>query len=143
MIFWITNILISWFGIKPATAAKWGKRIFLGLVVLVALIIGLIVVKCAGGDSPKVINEETLQKVKNGDRSTIQKELQDRIDSNAETVRTVDNRTTIAEVNVVERNKAADAKVKQAADAVIAARQQGRDITAEELECLLTGNLCR
>lgn len=143
MIFWISGLLVSWFGLTPATAAKWGKRIFVGAIILAVLLVGLIIVKCSGRDSPKVINEETLSKVKNADRQTIQKEFQTIIDNNADVVRTVDNRSTVAEVNAVERNRLADDKARQAADAVIAARLQGRNVTAEELECLLTGNLCK
>lgn len=144
MIFWISGLLVSWFDFTPATAAKWGKRIFVGLIVLAVLAIGLLYFSCIRGENkPQVIKEETLQKTKTADRQELQKEFQKVVDDNSEVVRTVDNRSTIAEVNAIERNRIADDKARQAADAVIAARIQGRDVTAEELECLLTGNLCK
>lgn len=93
------------------------------------------------GRSPS-IDQEQIEKINKANEKERKAELQKVIEENAEVVRTVDNRTSIAETNVIERNRSIDEKVKEADKAITEAKKQGRDVTAAELECLLTGNLC-
>lgn len=95
-----------------------------------------------GCSKPPVIDEEKINKINSANEKERKAELQKVIEENQEVIETVDNRTTIAETNVIERNRVIDEKVKEADKAIAEAKKRGRDVTAEELECLLTGNLC-
>jgi len=90
------------------------------------------------------IDIKNVEKINSENRTERLKELQNVVEDNANVVKTVDGRTTIAETNVTERNAAVDAKVKEADKKIQEAKQQGQNVTSEQLECmLLTPDKCQ
>lgn len=89
---------------------------------------------------PVKIDEEAISKINSQNRAERIKELTEVVEDNTETIKTVDNRTTLAEADVVERNAEVDAKVREANTKIEQAKAEGRDVSAKELECMLTGN---
>lgn len=116
------------------------KLVSVGVVLLI-IVIGVVTYKCS--HRPAKIDLETVNKINNANEKERKAELQKVIEDNADVVRTVDNRSAVTEVNVVERNRAIDDKIK-AVDAKIAeAKSQGRDVTQDELNCLLIPGDCK
>jgi preprotein translocase subunit SecF len=87
------------------------------------------------------IDQESINKINSANEAERKQELREVIEKNADTVKTVDNRTAITETNIEQRNQEIEAKIKQADKKILEAKSQGRDVTAEELEkCLLEGD---
>lgn len=124
--------------------AQWTWPLKLISVVLLIIVIGLVVgfFKSCGKPTPK-IDEQSLQKINSQNKREREQELQKVIEENADIVQTVNQNTTIAETNVVERNREIDEKVKEADKKIVEAKQQGRDVTSEELECILVPENCK
>lgn len=134
---WLKNIFHIWW-------SQWTWPLKLTSIGIVALVILLIVLGLRGcGKSTPKIDEASLQKINSANKKEREQELQKVIENNADVVKTVDNRSNIAETNVVERNRLIDEKVKAADQAIVAAKQQGRDVTSEELECILIPENCK
>ena len=122
----------------------WGwvwahKRLVLYIAAGLALLLAIVFVFRSCGKKAS-IDQEQINKINAANEKERKAELQKVIEENQEVVATVDNRTTIAETNVVERNRLIDEKIKEVDKKIAEAKQQGHDVTAEELECLLTGN---
>jgi hypothetical protein len=83
-----------------------------------------------------------INKINSQNKKERETELQKVIEDNSSVIKTVDERTEITNINVVERNREIDAKVKAADRAIQDAKSQGRDVTQEELECLLIPDNC-
>jgi Co/Zn/Cd efflux system component len=120
------------------TQWTWPLKLVSAAAVLVLLLLPFLLLRGCGG-SP-VIDQEQINKINSANEKERKAELQKVIEDNQETISTVDNRTTIAETNVVERNRLIDEKIKEVDKKIAEAKHQGRDVTAQELECLLTGN---
>jgi hypothetical protein len=69
--------------------------------------------------------------------------LQKVVDDNADVIKTVDNRTEIVNTDVYERQRASQERIAEADKQIEAAKAQGRDVTQEELECLLVPDHCQ
>jgi hypothetical protein len=120
------------------------KRILLIFAAIFIVFIAVVIVTKSCGRKKASIDQEALQKINSANRAERTAELQKVIEDNAAVVQTVGNRSTIAETNVVERERKIAEKVAEADKAVIAAKAQGRDITGPELECLLIPeNICK
>lgn len=109
-----------------------------GAIGLILLLVLLYQGFCARPATVK-IDEEAISKINSQNRAERIKELTEVVEDNTETIKTVDNRSTLSEINVVERNAEVDAKVRKADEAIEHAKRHGRDVKKEELECLLTG----
>jgi DNA-binding transcriptional MerR regulator len=109
--------------------------------VVAVLIVAVFVFRGCGGR--KGIDIEKIEKINSENAAERKKELQEVIEKNAEVVQTVDERTTIAETNVVERDRLIDEKVKEVDAKIAEAKKQGRDVTQEELECMLVPENCK
>jgi regulatory protein YycI of two-component signal transduction system YycFG len=140
MIFAIATFLANSFGLNFDTARKWTTRGLYAVAALILLLVVILLFKKCGG-SKATIDENAIQKIITANEIERKKELTKVIEDHSEVVTTADNRSTIAETNVIERDRKIAEKVKQANDAITAAKQQGRDVTGPELECLLT-NQC-
>lgn len=105
-----------------------------GLVLAVVLGAGVFFGNC--GKSSK-INQDEINKINAADRAEREKIFREVIEKNADTVQTVDNRTLQTEQNIETRNQVIEARIKAANDAVVEARRNNSNITAEELENLL------
>ncbi len=110
------------------------------IVGIVLLILVITTFKSCGKKAS--IDLESLNKINSANEATRKKELQSVIEKNQDVVSTVDNRSTIAETHVAEQTKAIDAKVKAVDQKIIEAKNQGHDVTAEEIECMLIPENC-
>lgn len=63
MIFPIANALVKLFNIKFETAIKWARRILLGSLILVLLIVSVIVFKTCSGPTKPLITEQERQMI--------------------------------------------------------------------------------
>jgi len=123
---------------------QWRWPLKLGSIIAIVLVLGLVIgfFKSCGRKTVK-IDQESINKINSENRKEREAELQKVVEENSDVVNTVDNRTAIAETNTIERNRLIEEKVK-AVDAKIAeAKQQGRNVTQEELECLLVPENCQ
>jgi hypothetical protein len=112
-------------------------------IAVVVIVFVVLFYKACSGKKPVKIDLETVQKVNSADRREREAELQKVIEENSDVISTVDNRSAIAETNVVERNREIDARVKEADRKIEEAKRQGRDVTSEELECILVPENCQ
>lgn len=117
--------------------ANW--KLLLLILAGVIVFFWLVSFSLCSRNKPK-IDLETVNKINSANEKERKLELQKVIEQNADTVRTVDNRTTVAETNVVERNKKIDEKIAEVDKKIQEAKAGGKDVSSEELECILTGN---
>lgn len=115
------------------------------LYVVIAIVLLLLIIFAYRGCTKKnvKIDLETVDKINNGNRKEREAELQKTIENNADVVRTADNRTAITDTNVVERDRIIAEKVKAADAEILKAKSEGRDVTAQQLECLLVPENCQ
>ena len=106
-----------------------------GLVVLLLLVFAF---RSCGKKTAKV-DLETVDKINSKNDAEAKKAVRQTVEENVDVATTVDNRSTLAEVNIVERDRLIEEKIKVVNQKVAEAKNQGRDVTAEELECLLVG----
>jgi hypothetical protein len=109
------------------------------VVPAIVLLVLVVLFYKACGHKKASIDLETVNKINNANEQERKAEVRKTIEENQTVVQTVANTTTIAETDVAERDKAIEAKVKEADAKIAEAKQQGRDVTSEELECILTG----
>jgi hypothetical protein len=135
---------------KPlARATGWdvtkAQRLVWAAVILVALVAVAAVFNraCDWLGSARVTTPQEVQDINDANEAKRDQQLTATVERHADAVTTVDGRNTISDVNTVERNAAVDAKVEQIKAGIDRVhREKGRDITQEELECMLTGNDC-
>jgi len=141
MILWIAkNILNRFFGVDIIKAQK---IVIIGLIAIAALVLLFLVLSLRSCFKKEAkIDLEQIEKINKANEADRKKELQKIIEDNADVVSTVDNRTAIAETNVIERNRLIDEKIKAVDQKIAEAKTQGRDITGPELECLLIPENC-
>lgn len=139
MIQFITK-LITHFGVGAYKAQfiAWGIIVVLAIVLILTVVFGL---KSCFKKTPK-IDEQQIQKINQANEKERKAELEKIITENADVVKTVDNRSAVADVNVEARNEAIDAKIKAADKAIADAKSNGKDVTAAELECMLIPENC-
>lgn len=127
--------------------AAWGiwkhwrlLLVLAGIIVLIGIVIGTY----RSCQRAKLrIDQEQINKINSGNRREREKELRDLVEENADVLNRVDERGNLADTNVVERNREIDAKVRDASQKVEQARQSlGRDVTQEELQCILVPTDC-
>lgn len=121
------------------------QRAVWAVVIIVALIAVAVVFNraCNWLGRAKVTTPQEVQKINDADERTRKEALRKTVEDHADVVKTVDERTALSDVNVIERNREVDAKVDAADQEVQKIRaERGRDATQEEVECILTGNDC-
>jgi phage tail sheath protein FI len=119
--------------------AKW-RYFAVGGAILLTFIVVMVAVK-RPGPRPKV-DEATLQKINSANETTRIDALNKTVDENEQIVTTVGNRSTIVEVNRVERERETAEKVAEVNQKIAAAKADGRDVTQSELECMLVPGNC-
>lgn len=110
-----------------------------GLILLLVIIIGF---RSCGKREVK-IDEEQIQKINNANEKERKKELEKIIFENSNTIKTVDERTEIVNVNVVERERELDQKIAEVDKKIAESKSQGKDVSSAELECLLVPENCK
>lgn len=122
---------VAWFCID-------NYKVVLPIIGVIVLLI-LVALAYRGCKKRATIDLQTIDKINNGNRQQREEELRKVIYENADVVKTVDERNTIAEANRVDQDRVVEEKIKEADRKIVEARSQGKDITGPELECLLTG----
>lgn len=120
--------------------ANWRKVAIALAVVIVLFSVAALWRACKPKDK---IDGANIQKINSVDRKERVEEIERVLTENSNVVKTVDNRTTIAETNVVERNRELDEKIKDADRKIAEAKKAGGDITSEQLECILIPENCQ
>lgn len=111
---------------------------------LAAAILLTVVISLRGCSSKSAkVDLDTVNKINNGNATEVRNQVREMVEDNAEVTTTVDNRTTIAETNVVERNRLLDEKVKAVEQKINQAHAEGRNVTQEELQCELVPSDCQ
>lgn len=148
MITWIKDAAKIWWN-QWTWPLKLVSGIAVAIVVLLLIGFGVKGTKAlfcfakGGCASPVItIDQASLDKVNAADKATRDAELKKKIEDNQEVVSTADNRTKLTEVEAEKRQSEIDKKVAEADKKVEEAKQQGHDVTAEELHCILTGEGC-
>lgn len=136
--FGLTNLFIRLFGLDAAKASRY---------TLIAVAVGALIIilgfgwlfRGCGKRKAIQIDEQSLQKVNSENEKERKKELQVIVENNADTIKTVDERTEIQNINVVEKNAEIDTKIADADKKIQAAKSQTGDVTSEQLEKILLG----
>jgi uncharacterized membrane protein YhiD involved in acid resistance len=119
--------------------AHWRIVAAVGGVLILVLVVNSF---CNKKPSVKIDNEaaEKLSKQNEADRK---KDLQVIVEANADKIKTVDERTELQNINVVERNREIDAKVEEVNKKIEAEKAKGGEVTSEELQCILVPADCK
>jgi hypothetical protein len=89
------------------------------------------------------VDLDTVNKINNGNAAEVHKQVREMVEENAEVTTTVDNRTTIADTNVIERDRLLNEKIRVVEQKISAAKANGGNVTQEELQCLLVPSDCQ
>lgn len=135
---------MTWFEIIASLFRRLGlyPRIIIGVVALVLLIVLIGSVRSCLRPKPK-IDLERIERINKANETERRKEIEKVVLENLETTRTVDERTTLAEQNAVERDRVIDEKIDQVNQKIAEAKRDGKDVTSEQLECLLVPENCK
>lgn len=134
--------ILGFIGIK-IDVTKAQKIAVIGLIVILGIIVLIFVFSLRSCFKKEAkIDLEQVEKINKANEADRKKELQKIIEDNADVVSTADNRTAIAETNVIERDRLIDEKVKAVDKKIAEARAGGKDITGPELECILIPENC-
>lgn len=142
MIFTISKFIASLFGWD---ISKVQKNVLLAFMILGAILLVVIVAffyrHC--GPKPASIYMKSVNKINKANEIERKAELQKMIEQNADVVKTVDQRNTIANEDERTRDAAIWAKIQQADQKIADAKAGGRDVTSAELECILVPENCK
>lgn len=121
--------------------AHW--RLVAGVVgvVLFVIVFGLVYRSCSKPSTK--VDLDTVNKINSGNKAEVRREVREMVEENAAVATTVDNRTTIAETNVVERDRLLDEKVRAVEQKIEAAKANGENVTQEQLQCALVPSDCQ
>lgn len=141
MILFIATWIAKIFAIDANKAKKWATYllIFLGLFLFLFIILG--VRSCLSKDAKS--DQESIEKINSADRTKRLEELEKIVNDNQDVIKTNDNRTLETENNIEERNRQIDEKIKEADKKIEEAKNQGKNVTSEELECILIPENCK
>lgn len=133
MILWIKNIF-GW----ATLHWRWLLYIVAGLGLLLLLVFAF----RSCGKSAK-IDLETVDKINSKNAAEAKKEVREMVQDNLDVATTVDNRTTLAEANAVERDRLIEEKIKEVNQKVAEAKASNGNVTQEELQCILVPSDCQ
>lgn len=122
---------------------QWTWPLKLGTVVaiLVLLLIVFLSFRSCGKKEAK-IDHEAIQKVNSANKAEARQQVREMVEENLEVVEAVGNRTVLAEANAVERDRLIEEKVHDADAKVNAIKDQGGNVTQEQLQCILVPSDC-
>lgn len=142
MIFAISQFIAGLFGLD---ITKVQKAVLLTVMILAAILLFAVVAFFYRHCGPKTasIDLKSVEKINKANETERKAELQKVIEQNADVIKTVDERNTIAETNETERNAQIFAKIQEADRKIAEAKASGRDVTSAELEKILCPNGCR
>ena len=120
--------------------AKWKTIATIIGIAMLVLFVALAFNRCK--KEPK-LDIKNIEKINSANEKERLEELSKTVEQNADVVKTVDGRNAISEQDEASKQAAIWAKVKEADEKIQAAKSQGRDVTSEELECLLIPENCK
>jgi len=119
--------------------AAWPLKLAIGVPILVIFIVLVVSLKSCLTPKPNLhVDEDDLRGVNSRNAAERDKALTTVLEKNKDVVQTVEKDSTLADTNVVERNRKIDEAVREADRKVQEAKRSlGRDVTSEELERLI------
>lgn len=141
MITILASYLTGWFGLEILKAQKIVKYSLIVLAIIVVLFVAISFKACLT-PQPK-IDEQTIQKVNSENERVRKEELKQIIEENSEVIKTVDERTTIAETNIEERDKLINQKIAEVDKKLEQIKNNKGEVTSDELQCLLVPTDCK
>jgi cell division protein FtsL len=121
--------------------AHWKVLVWCLSALLLICTVSIVFNRC--GKREVKINEWDLNMINSQSEKARKEQLKQVIEENQGVIKTTDDRTELAEVNRVEREKEIDAKIAEVDKKIIEAKSQGRDVTESELKCLLIPENCK
>ena len=102
---------------------------------------GLVFRACNNKKSAKV-DVQTVDKINSKNATEARKDVNAMVEDNINVAEVVGNRTALADANAVERDRLIEEKKKEVSQKIADAKAQGRDVTQEELQCILVPSDC-
>lgn len=127
-------LAIIWSFIK-----KHWKAIVVGLAILILLSYVAGFSTCG---KPR-IDQESIQIINNANEEKRKEELEKKVNENLDVIKSADKNTELSNLEIEERQKEIDKKVEELDKKVEEAKRNGKDITQEQLECMLVPENCQ
>lgn len=86
---------------------------------------------------------ESVQKINVADEVARKEELKKKLEENANIIKSTRENTNLIDLSIEEKNKQIAEKVEEANKQIEVIKEQGRDVTSEELECILIPEHCQ
>ena len=142
MVFAIAKFISGLFGWDISKVQKYVILGVMGLIVVVVIAGGLWFKSCRENHRLKVYQKQ-VEKINKADEKERKAELQKVIDDNADVITTNDQRSTIAQANEDQKQAQIYSKIQEADQRIADAKAQGRDVSQDELECILVPAHCK
>src|SRR5687767_12790548 len=101
---------------------KWPLKLISGVAVILLVLLPFLWLRGCGKPSAK-IDLETVDKINSKNAAEAKKEVREVVEENLTVTTTVDNRTTLAEANAVERDRLIEEKIKEVDKKITEAKQ--------------------
>lgn len=126
----------------------WGwvwahKKLVLYIAAGLGLLLLLVFAFRSCGKKTAKVDLETVDRINSKNATEARKDVNAMVEENINVAEVVGNRTALADANAVERDRFIEEKKKVVNDAVAAAKAEGRNVTQEELQCLLVPSDCQ
>jgi uncharacterized protein HemX len=89
------------------------------------------------------IDQAQIQKINSADEKEKKQAEQEIVQQNIDVIQSNESNRTLTEANVDERNRQSDQKIVELDKKVAEAKSQGRDVTQEEVQCILAPDSCK
>ena len=116
------------------------KKIAIGAGIFILLVSVFLVYD--GCKAKPTIDLETVNKINNANEKEAKEELTKKVQESADVIVQAEETTRNVELTVDERNRLIQEKIAEAEKKVAEAKNQNRDVTQEELQCLLVPSDC-
>jgi hypothetical protein len=120
--------------------AHW-RIVLIAVIVFLALLTGFCVYR--GIKSRATIDQTKIDALNKKNEVERKQELREIIDQNADVIKTIDERNALSDLTIEQRSAEAEKKVEEANKYIEDAKRVGRDVTQDELVCLLQPETCK
>jgi hypothetical protein len=141
MVFAVATLLMKFFDLDFEKARRIVSFVIIAIVSLTVIMVCLFTYRAC--NKPPKLDLKNIEKINKANEVERRAELRKTIEENAGVVRTVDGRNTISEQDKTAKQAAIWAKIREVDDKIADAKSNGRDVTSEELECLLIPENCK
>lgn len=122
--------------------AHWRWFLY-GFLAIALLLLVVFAYRGCRGSKKATIDLESVTKINNADRKERLEELEKTVIQNQDVIESASNRTALTDLDIETRRKEVQAKVDAADKKVMEAKEQGRGVTQEELQCILVPEDCK